>query len=74
MQARYAARHYEDAVTQGTMIWRDFIGDPDAELPWDASIRVEIGSEDVETDNGSVIARTPVGEAVLTVKTSITQD
>ena len=44
MQASFEADHYEEAVAKGTAIWRDFIGDPDATLPWNASIRVELGA------------------------------
>jgi len=68
MQARYAALHYDDAVAQGLNIWRDFIGDPDAVLPWNASIRVELGEDYDSTATGEIVSRRPIGEAVLSVK------
>lgn len=74
MQARYSALHYEDAVAQATAIWRDFIGDPDADLPWDSSIRIELGTEEETTVDGAVISRTPTGDAVLNAKISKTAE
>ena len=74
MTARYSALHYDDAVVQGTSIWRVFIGDPHAELPWDANSRVELGAKDTVNATGAVVSsHIPSGEAVLTVKISKTQ-
>ena len=69
MTARYSALHYEDAVAQGTVIWQDFIGDPEAELPWDANIRVELGAKDTVNATGAVVSsHIPSGEAVLNIR------
>ena len=68
MTARYSALTYESAVAQGTQIWRNFIDDPDAELPWDASLRVDLGEDRIDSAAGEHIDSAPFGEAVLTVK------
>lgn len=74
MTARYDALHYDEAVAKGTAIWRDFISDPGADLPWDASIRVELGSATAENAAGEKTVIRPVGEAVLNVKISRSQE
>lgn len=74
MSARYSALNYEDAVAQGTAIWRDFIGDPDKDLPWNATIRVELGQNVIESVDGTAVSHVPEGEAVLNVKVDIEQE
>ena len=73
MQASYEADHYDEAVAKGTAIWRDFIDDPDATLPWNASIRVELGRdpESVDTADGTTVATYSHGEAHLSVKVDL---
>ena len=71
MTARYSALHYKDAIAQATVIWREFMENPGADLPWDANIRIELGSDRIEEVGGTRVDEVPFGEAVLSVKINI---
>jgi hypothetical protein len=40
-QSEFAASTREIAAAKATERWRKFLGDPEAELPWDASIDIK---------------------------------
>ena len=68
MTARDSALHYEEALSKGTAIWREFIGDVGAELPWDANIRIELGADRIEEATGGLVDEVPFGDVTLSVK------
>ena len=71
MTARYSADNYADAVDQATELWRAFIGDPDAILPWNANIKVELAQEVTESASGEKSVLRTTGDASLSVKLDI---
>ena len=53
--AKFGADSKDELESNATGIWREYIGHPDAELPWDATIKVDL------SDGGET-------NAVLTVR------
>jgi hypothetical protein len=50
LNGTYPAKTLEEARERATEMWRTFMHDPEAELPWDAAIKVEVhGTESVAT-------------------------
>jgi len=75
--AEYVAENHTAAIEQGTKLWREYLNDATAELPWDASLRFEIEVETITERNAAgetiqVTQHADYGSVHLSVKRTIT--
>jgi len=72
--ATFAAKSHEEAIEKATSLWREYRGDPTAELPWDATMRIDYDVESTVSRDAAghtTIIETeglPVGQVALSAK------
>ena len=74
MRAGFRAKNHKEAVEIAEKLWRDFTGDPEAELPWDATLSANAESIETGTMDGHTEEHIVTWEFDMTARLTKTND